>query len=615
MAEVAIVSPVLRAQSSIRRVDQRAGVAPPSATDEATWLVWRECDGESRRLGLTINAETNVVECIEATGWSCSSSVCPHGSLRVGDCIVAVNSKPLAAGERAVDAIPSGIDVIQDSTNAVFVHFDVIRPTDEASAPAAAADLAGSGQAAAAGLAAPTGMPAKKPRSFSRGLSSFAGSIRRNSSFGELASIGGMGGMSPPSRRPPRSSSFGGGLASLGTGAGGFGFGDGGHSPLPARKESGGHAGGGGADGSLAAEGEATADDAPTAATSEADRLVTLFIAVPCEEALACEFDDSLRVACIPSMSSRLLGGSLCERSSAVPSVSSTTTSEYDGSLRGGSLYGSDIGEAGEHAGEDNDDGDGSTTVDGSTSCSGEGESSPDTSCSGADGDGSADAEASADWAAARAKWVKGEGERLGCIGGAEVPEEEEEIGGEYQSGASGGETEGEAEGEGEEDSLHGGGAFSSEDGDSLHGGAAFLPRSRQRAQLQTGDQVLSVDGTCLKQGESVQALLERLHCERRARRGGLSQPHHRAFLLMVRRERTERDMLRLLPHGGRHHNGGKRQGKLRNLKYRAWREMDMRRTSLCRGEKGACARAQELANDVLAFQMGTISIRHASKI
>ena len=57
-------------------------------------------------------------------------------------------------------------------------------------------------------------------------------------------------------------------------------------------------------------------------------------------------------------------------------------------------------------------------------------------------------------------------------------------------------------------------------------------------------------------------------------------------------------------------------RGKLRELKYRAWRELDTRRTSLVRGGlRAAHTRAEELASDVLAVQVGTVSLRQTTRV
>ena len=146
-------------------------------------------------------------------------------------------------------------------------------------------------------------------------------------------------------------------------------------------------------------------------------------------------------------------------------------------------------------------------------------------------------------------------------------------------------------------------GEASSAAGSSIHGGD---PNEADLAiVLQDGDELVSVNGTTLRPGDTAHGLLTRLDAENRARPGGLSQHLERAFIFTLRRVLDDASMEQVASRP--------RRSTLRTLKYRAWRELDVRRTTLVRGSNShAHSRAQELANDVLASQMGSISIRHA---
>lgn len=174
--------------------------------------------------------------------------------------------------------------------------------------------------------------------------------------------------------------------------------------------------------------------------------------------------------------------------------------------------------------------------------------------------------------------------------------------------------------------STHGGSAHGgSTHGGSKHGGSRFgglglgrLGKAaspdlgdrgvRVQVELFEGDEVVWVDGSPLPQGASAAEALSKLHDERRSRQGGLSRAQDRAFLIGVRRDVSAA--------GGEIRLRGRGRGRLRELKYRAWREMDLRRTTLASGGKSAHSRAFELSNDVLndvlAAEFSHFSIRQA---
>ena len=106
------------------------------------------------------------------------------------------------------------------------------------------------------------------------------------------------------------------------------------------------------------------------------------------------------------------------------------------------------------------------------------------------------------------------------------------------------------------------------------------------------GDVVISIDGTPLKSGESARDRMAALHAQRKTRRGGLSRNQPRVFTLVVRRREDEMEA----SPGSSTHSGA--LGKLKELKYSAWRELDTRRTSLCYAGKEHRV-ALELARDL----------------